>query len=108
MKLCFCIVHSRDRSRLADALVQESFKFTVLTSTGGFLSEGNATFMVGIEDNELDQLRHLISENCHAREQVVNIAPIEPSGGLFGGGAVKVPVGGAVLFCLPVDYYEHF
>lgn len=109
MKLCVCIVHNRDKGRITDELVKKGFKFTVIGSTGGFLREGNTTFLIGCEDDEKNSLFGLIRQNCKSREQLVSMMPLEvPSPGPFMPDLVKVPVGGAVVFVLPVDQFERF
>jgi uncharacterized protein YaaQ len=109
VKLCLCIVHNRDKARITDELIKAGFKTTMVASTGGFLREGNTTFIVGIEDDELPALKALIAENCRAREQVVNVGTFEATAvGAFMPTPVKVPVGGAVMFVLPVEHFERF
>lgn len=109
MKMAICIVHSRDKNRVTDELVRAGFKFTIIGSTGGFLREGNTTFLIGLEDDELPALLEVVEANCQSREQVVNVTPFEagPQGG-FMASPVKVPVGGAVVFVLPVDAFHRF
>ncbi len=109
MKLAVCIVHNRDKGRVTDELVKAGFKFTIIGSTGGFLREGNTTFLIGVQADELDGLIEVIEQNCQTREQVVNIVPFEagPQGG-FLSSPVKVPVGGAVVFVLPVESFHRF
>jgi uncharacterized protein YaaQ len=77
MKLAVCIIHNRDKNRIIDELVKSGFKFTIIGSTGGFLREGNTTFLIGTQDEEVPILRQVISDNCQSREQLVNIAPYE-------------------------------
>lgn len=109
MKLCVCIVHNRDRNKITDELVRAGFKFTVIGSTGGFLREGNTTFLIGVEEDEKPALLKLIGQNCKAREQLVNVMPFEAAPpGAFISSPVKVPVGGAVVFVLDVEQFERF
>jgi uncharacterized protein YaaQ len=54
MKLVMAIVHDRDRHKLSDHLVKEGFRFTQMASTGGFLREGNTTFLIGVQDELVD------------------------------------------------------
>jgi uncharacterized protein YaaQ len=109
MKLAVCIVHSRDKNRITDELVRAGFKFTVIGSSGGFLREGNTTFLIGTEEDELPMLKQVISTNSQSREQLLSVAPYETNpAAAFVGSAVKVPVGGAVLFVLPVDEFERY
>ena len=109
MKLAVCIIHNRDKSRIIDELIQAGFKFTIIGSTGGFLREGNTTFLIGAHDTEISNLKQLISDNCQSREQILNVAPFDNNPtAAFAPSAVKVPVGGAVLFLLPVEEFERF
>lgn len=110
MKLGVIVVHNRDRNRLTESLLKAGFKFTVIGSTGGFLREGNSTILTGCEDDQIDTLKAIVSDNCQAREQMVNLAPYEstPATTGFMAAPVKVPVGGAVLFVMPVDEFVRF
>jgi uncharacterized protein YaaQ len=106
MKLCVAIVHNRDKSRIMDEMTRAGFKFTVIGSTGGFLREGNTTFLIGLDDQEVPLLQKVFSETCPAREQLVNVAPIEAGPqGTFIPSPIKVPVGGGGLFILGVDEF---
>lgn len=109
MKLVTAVVHNRDKGRLVDELVRAGFKFTVIGSTGGFLREGNTTFLIGIEDDDETALLELIGSHCHTREQMVNVGAIEasPGAGLLAI-PVKVPVGGAVVFVIDVQSFHRF
>lgn len=109
VKLAVCIVHNRDKTRVTDELVRAGFKFTVIGSTGGFLREGNTTFLIGVEADELPALQEVISRNSQSREQLVNVMPFETAPpGAFIPSPVKVPVGGAVMFVLDVEQFLRF
>ncbi len=109
MKLATCIVHNRDRNRVTDELVKAGFKFTVIGSTGGFLREGNTTFLIGLEAEELPSLKKVFSQNCQSRDQLVNVMPFEAAPpGAFMPSPVKVPVGGAVMFVIDVEQFHRF
>lgn len=109
MKLIVCIVHNRDKGKITDELVKAGQKFTIIGSTGGFLREGNTTFLIGAEETDLESVLDVISQNCQSREQVLNVAPFETGApGAFVPGPVKVPVGGAVVFILNVERFERY
>jgi uncharacterized protein YaaQ len=109
VKLAVCIVHNRDKGHVTDELVKAGFKFTVIGSTGGFLREGNTTFLIGVEEAELPELQRVIGENCQSREQLVNVMPFETAPpGAFIPSPVKVPVGGAVMFVMNVEQFHRF
>jgi uncharacterized protein YaaQ len=109
MKLVVAIVQDKDSNRLSNALVQEGFRATKLASTGGFLRAGNTTFMVGTEDERVPEVLQVIRANCKVREQLVT--PVSPMGGTTDSYIpfpVEVQVGGAAVFVLPVERFEHF
>ncbi|WP_017185070.1 cyclic-di-AMP receptor [Alkalibacillus haloalkaliphilus] len=109
MKLILAIVQDKDSNRLSDALSEENFKSTKLSSSGGFLKEGNTTLMIGCDDDNVDRALEIIKDNCSYREQMV--APISPMGGnadSYIPKPVKVEVGGATVFVLPVDAFHQF
>ncbi|MCF3944070.1 cyclic-di-AMP receptor [Oceanobacillus alkalisoli] len=109
MKLIFAVLQDKDSTRLVNALAEEDFKTTKLASTGGFLKEGNTTLMIGCNDDEVDTALAIIKENCSQREQMV--APISPMGGSADSyipKPVKVEVGGATVFVVPIESFIQF
>ncbi|MFC7322338.1 cyclic-di-AMP receptor [Halobacillus campisalis] len=109
MKMIIAIVQDKDSNRLTDALAENNLKTTKLSTTGGFLREGNTTFMIGCDDDEVDDALGIIRKNCSQREQMV--APISPMGGnadSYIPKPVKVEVGGATVFVLPIDSFFQF
>ena len=109
MKLIMAVVQDKDSNRLSDALVKANQRATKLASTGGFLKAGNTTFIIGVEDENIDEVMEIIKENCRSREQLV--APISPMGGnadSYIPYPVEVQVGGATVFVLPVEKFEQF
>ncbi|GGF35931.1 hypothetical protein GCM10010954_38700 [Halobacillus andaensis] len=109
MKMIIAIVQDKDSNRLTDALSENNLKTTKLSTTGGFLREGNTTFMIGCDDGDVDDALDIIRKNCSQREQMV--APISPMGGnadSYIPKPVKVEVGGATVFVLPIDSFFQF
>jgi len=109
MKLTVAIIHNRDKGKVTDELLRAGFKFTIIGSTGGFLREGNTTFLIGVEDDEVPILKQVFQDYCKTREQIVNVAPVESGPqGAFIPSPIKVPVGGAIMFVLNVDDLARF
>ncbi|QGQ93661.1 hypothetical protein EHS13_01375 [Paenibacillus psychroresistens] len=109
MKLVIAVVQDKDSSRLSNALIKEGFRATKLASTGGFLRAGNTTFMIGIEDDRVQEVMVVIKANCKVREQLVT--PVSPMGGTTDSYIpfpVEVQVGGAAVFVMPVERFEHY
>jgi uncharacterized protein YaaQ len=103
MKLILAIVQEKDSRRLMEALVAAEFQATMLASTGGFLREGNATVLIGTEENKVDDVLAVIQKTCRVREQLVSPLPpvVEPVDSYISY-PVKVQVGGAIVFVLDV------
>ncbi len=107
MKLVTAIVHNEDAGTLVDALLEREYRATRLHSSGGFLKQGNATILVGVDDDQVDAVLELIGANCHARRQFVNpMPPIMEPGEFYMPYPVEVEVGGATVFVVPVERFE--
>lgn len=109
MKLIVAIIQDKDSNRLSSALVKANFRATKLASTGGFLKAGNTTFMIGVDDSQVESVMNVIRSDCKVREQLVT--PVTPMSGTTDSylpSPVEVQVGGATVFVLPVDRFEHF
>jgi uncharacterized protein YaaQ len=107
VKLIVAIVHSDDAGTLVDALLDREFRATRLHSSGGFLKQSNASIMLGVDDDEVDEVMGIIRETCISRTQVVNpMPPIMEPGEFFMPYPLEVEVGGATVFVLPVERYE--
>lgn len=103
------VVQDQDSGRLSRALTKQNIRTTKLASTGGFLRAGNTTFLIGVEDDKVQQVLDIIRDNCSAREQVVS--PVLPLGGstdTYIPHPLEVEVGGATVFVLPIEQFHHF
>jgi len=104
MKLIVSIVHSDDADQLIAALRDGGYSSTKISTTGGFLREGNATILVGTEEEKVPTVLDVIKNNCHTRIQYVNpLPPVMEPGELYMPNPVEVQVGGAVVFVLDVE-----
>jgi uncharacterized protein YaaQ len=109
IKLVVSIVHSDDSDQLMTALRDGGFSSTRISTTGGFLREGNATILVGTEEANVTAVLDVIKRNCHTRTQYVNpLPPVMEPGELYMPNPVEVQVGGAVIFVLDVERLVRF
>ena len=109
MKLVMSIVHHDDARRLVDALTSAGYRATTISTTGGFLRQGNATIFVGTDDERVPHVLQLIKENCHTRNQFVNpLPPVAEPGEMYIPTPIEVQVGGATVFVLDVAQFEQF
>jgi uncharacterized protein YaaQ len=109
MKLVISIVNSDDAVRLVQVLTETGYRATTISTTGGFLRQGNATILVGTDDDKVADLLHLIRENCHTRRQFVNpLPPVMEPGEMYIPTPVDVQIGGAAVFVLEVTQFERY
>ncbi|MEF9984392.1 MAG: cyclic-di-AMP receptor [Oscillospiraceae bacterium] len=105
MKLLFAIISNDDSARVQSALTKAKFSVTKLATTGGFLMSGNTTFIIGTDDDKVDEVISIISAHSKKRTQMV------PSSSSYGVGMytsfpVEVQVGGATIFVTNVERFE--
>ena len=107
VKLVVAIVNPEDAGPLVDGLFERDFRATRLHSSGGFLKQTNATVMLGVEDDAIDEVLEIVRATCNSRTQLVNpMPPILEPGEFFLPYPLEVEVGGATVFVLPVERLE--
>lgn len=67
MKLIVAIVTDHDAGHVIDALVQNDYRSTRINTVGGFLKRGNATLLVGVEDDQVDDVLRIFRENSRSQ-----------------------------------------
>ncbi len=74
MKLMVAIVQADDADNVVGALIEAGHRLTRINTTGGFLRRGNATLLIGVKDEQVDQVLNLMQAACRRRSEA---APIE-------------------------------
>ena len=106
MKLLLAIVQDADVNFLMDALTENGYRVTRLSTTGGFLKKGNTTLLIGVEEEKLEEVLDIIEKNCKRRNTTTTIInPSAESSLLTNTVPVDITVGGATIFILDVDQY---
>jgi uncharacterized protein YaaQ len=108
MKLVISVINRDDTYVLTDALVHKGYHATIVSTTGGFLREGNATLMIGVADESVSDVLGTIRDNCRTRLRYVNLFPPVGECEEYMYSPIEVQVGGAVVFVLNVDRFERF
>ena len=109
MKLLVCVVNQDDSSPLVDALTADGYRATVIGTTGGFLRHGNATLLLGVADEDVDNVLQIIRANCHTRAAYASpLPPVTELQVLHAPTPLEVQVGGAVVFVLDVERFERY
>ena len=107
MKLLIAIVNNDDAHFVNTALTSEGFNITKISSTGGFLMNGNSTFLIGIEEEHIDRALEVIKN--HSKKREMNIPMTLPgNNGVFGASGASISVGGATVFIIDVEKYVRF
>jgi len=107
MKLIVVIVQEGDADPLLDDLTAAGYRATLISTTGGFLREGNATVLMGVEQGKVSAVMAIIEANCSARKQYVTpLPPILEPGEFYVPQPVEVQVGGATVFVLSVEEFK--
>ncbi|MCQ2770899.1 MAG: cyclic-di-AMP receptor [Clostridia bacterium] len=73
MKLVIAIVNNDDAHFVNTGLTSSGFHVTKISSTGGFLMNGNSTFLLGVEEADLDKALDVIKTHCQQRTQDVPV-----------------------------------
>ena len=106
MKLLIAIVQDADVNFLVDALTEGGHRITKLSTTGGFLKKGNTTLLIGVEEENLDQLLAIIENNCKKRNTTTTIInPTGESSIISSTVPIEISVGGATIFVIDVEQY---
>ncbi len=107
MKLIIAVLQGEDAPRTVLALTDKGISSTRIASTGGFLQQGNATLMIGVDDAQVEEALQVIRDNCNERSRYLTpIPPLAEPGEFFMAFPVEVQVGGATVFVVPVDSFE--
>jgi uncharacterized protein YaaQ len=105
MQFMLIIVQSEDADLLCKRLNHEGLRLTRLETIGGFLSRGNVTVLMGVEESQIEGVLSIIRRTCHTRKRYINPLPTgsEPAHLTMAAPAypMEVQVGGTV-FTFPV------
>ena len=107
MKAIVAVVQGQDTIRLSNALRKEGIPFTTVNSTGGFLRERNSTFLMGIQEENVQAVLDVLSVNCQTRGEYVSSYPsaFDPTE-FYMPRPIEVQVGGASVWVVDVEYFE--
>jgi len=106
VQLMLAIVQSEDADLLTKRLNSAGFELTRLNTVGGFLASGNMTFLIAVEDDQVETVLDVIRLTCRTRKRFINPMPAgaEPAHLALAAPAypLEVQVGGATVFCFPL------
>lgn len=91
MKLIVAIIQDQFVNKVSRSLMQDKVRVTKLSSSGGFLNSGNTTLLIGVEEDDMDNVVETIRRQCKTTKVSNN--------------GDEVTVGGANLFIIDMDQY---
>jgi uncharacterized protein YaaQ len=107
LKLIIAVVQGEDAQRAVQALGDKGISSTRISSSGGFLQQGNVTLLMGVDESQVEVALDVIRENCKERSRYLTPSPpLAEPGEMFLAYPVEVQVGGATVFVVPVDSFE--
>lgn len=102
--LLMAVIQEQDLDTATKALQTLGASLTYLSSAGGFLGRRNATLLVGLPADKLQESLKVLHEACRQRIEYMTL-PLEGSP-MPMPAPVPVTVGGATVFALPVERFE--
>ena len=105
MKLIVAIVNKDDSGKLTSNLNKAGFMSTKLSTTGGFLKAGNTTFLIGVEEERLEECLDVMRECCSKRTQMISTGAGNHMDQFFTSLPVEITVGGATVFVVDIDKF---
>ena len=107
MRLVIAVVQAEDAQRTVVALTDKGISSTRMSSSGGFLQQGNVTLLIGVDPSQVDTVLEMIRENCKERSRYLTpVPPLAEPGEMFLAYPVEVQVGGATVWVVPVESFE--
>ena len=105
MKLILAIISTDDSKACISALNRASFHVTRLATTGGFLSSGNTTLLIGCENKDVSKVIEIIGSESQRRKEAVPTTISTDMSNMVSY-PIEVEVGGDTIFVLNVEDFQ--
>lgn len=104
--MLIAVIQSQDIEAAYTALKSVNISPTRLPSVGGFLGRRNATLLLGIQPDEVENAQKALQQSCRQRIEYLAV-PLE-SAPLPLPTPTPISVGGANIFTVAIEHYEEF
>ena len=105
MKMVIAIVNQEDVTQVAHGLNRGGFSSTRFASQGSYLVSDNTTFLIGVDEERVEEVKRIIIRSVHRQERHLPLLPPEHYGYPVDDTA-QVTVGGATIFVVNVEQFE--
>ncbi len=106
MKLIIAIVNNDDSGVVSSSLLKAGFFSTKLSTTGGLLKKGNTTFLIGTDDDKVEEAVSIIKKYSRKRTELTPTLPAMETSEMFTPILAEVTVGGATVFVVDIEKFE--
>ncbi|MEX1021401.1 MAG: cyclic-di-AMP receptor [Litorilinea sp.] len=101
------VVQIEDATALNDELVAQGLRLTKINSTGGLFGTDSVALLLGLDEARYDNAIAAIESTCKTRTvHMSSVAMLDPT--FLYLTPMEVEVGGAVVFCVPVERFVQF
>ena len=105
-QLFLVTVMGEQAGELTARLLRDGFVVTEINSSGSLLQEAQVSLLVGLNHTRQGQLLAHIRECCRRHRRFI-AAHLEGSSSLFQPAVIEAEVGGAIIYALEVERFEH-
>ncbi len=104
MKLIITVVDNQDVDKLVTALTDQHYGVTRINSTGGLLSPGSSTLLIGLDDEQVQPVMEVITRIASPHPGFFPDVHTPPS--ILPTTFMEVMVGGFRSFVLDIESFE--
>ena len=104
MKLMIMIINNEDLKNVTAELLKQNFKFTKLSSSGGIITTGNTTLLLGVADEQVETVKDIVKEKAKSYKKKVSQNELGELN-ILSFMSSSIVVSGATIFVLNVEDY---
>ena len=105
MKMILAVVQADDAAKVTQGLIEAGHRVTRIATQGAWLRRENATLLVGVPDEKVDDVLKTLQQTARRRTSYISVPREVP--GALNAQVIDVEVGGATVFVLHVERFEH-
>ncbi|MCS6773159.1 MAG: cyclic-di-AMP receptor [Thermoflexales bacterium] len=98
------VVQADDATRVTQALLEAGHRVTRIATQGGWLRRENATLLLGVPDDKVDDVLGILQRTARKRTSYVSVPREAP--GALNAQVIDVEIGGATVFVMNVERFE--
>ncbi|MBX7213932.1 MAG: cyclic-di-AMP receptor [Thermoflexales bacterium] len=99
------IVQADDASKVMQSLIEAGHRVTRIATEGGWLRRENTTLLMGVEEDKVEEVMALLKKTGRRRTSYISVPREVP--GALNAQVIDVEVGGATVFVMNVERFEH-